>query len=203
MRPTTNPARGAAAVAALSACSGVLVPAGRTAGATSGCLVDHEVDQREAGSTARLAVRNSGGPITGGWTLDWEFPDTPVLTGGWGATCTQSGRWVRARDPEWTRDIAHGASVRLGFQASHSGADTAPAEFRLNGAPCASGTAPTPPSAGAVTRNRTSTATSPTRSTPDRVARVTAPGGGPAPGAAPRRSRCWSTTPTQPSEEMD
>ncbi|KOV31541.1 endoglucanase [Streptomyces sp. XY431] len=102
------------------------------------CSVSYRVDSAWSGGfTATVTVRNTGTAAVSGWTLGWSFPGDQRISTGWNATVTQSGRTVSARDAGWNAGLAAGASTSLGFQATYSGANPAPARFTLNGADCA------------------------------------------------------------------
>jgi cellulose 1,4-beta-cellobiosidase len=55
---------------------------------------------------------------------------------GWSATWAQSGSAVTATNAAWNGALAPGASVDIGFNGSHSGTNTAPTSFTLNGTTC-------------------------------------------------------------------
>ncbi|GAB7184794.1 glycosyl hydrolase family 9 [Kitasatospora sp. Ki12] len=102
------------------------------------CSVAYKVDNAWGnGFTATVTVRNTGTSTVSGWTLGWSFPGDQRITSTWNATAAQSGAAVTARDAGWNGTLAPGASAGLGFQATYSGANTAPARFTLNGADCA------------------------------------------------------------------
>ncbi|MGW0058537.1 glycoside hydrolase family 9 protein [Streptosporangium sandarakinum] len=89
------------------------------------------------GFTAQVTLRNTGAKAIEGWTLKWSFLGGRKITGAWSAAVDQKGSAVTARNLDWNRKIAPGASVTFGFNGrSAPGADPAPERFLLNGAPC-------------------------------------------------------------------
>ncbi|MEU9048413.1 MULTISPECIES: glycoside hydrolase family 9 protein [unclassified Kitasatospora] len=101
------------------------------------CSVAYRVDNAWSGGfTATVTVRNTGTAAASGWTLGWSFPGDQRISSGWNAAVAQSGSAVSARDAGWNGTLAAGASASFGFQATYSGANTAPARFTLNGTDC-------------------------------------------------------------------
>ncbi|MER5639120.1 glycoside hydrolase family 9 protein [Kitasatospora sp. NPDC002227] len=105
---------------------------------SASCSVAYKVDNAWSnGFTATVTVKNTGTSTVSGWTLGWSFAGDQRISNAWNATVTQSGAAVTARDAGWNGTLAPGASASLGFQATYSGANPAPARFTLNGATCA------------------------------------------------------------------
>ncbi|QBI54788.1 rhamnogalacturonan lyase family protein [Streptomonospora litoralis] len=127
-------ARGGAAAAALALGSAVLSAAPPAIAAT-GCDVDYTVNQWNSGFTANVEITNLGDPVDG-WTLEWEFPDEQRITGSWNGEYSQSGTSVRVDDAGYNSAIPAGGTVTFGFQATHTGTNSAPGSFTLNGTEC-------------------------------------------------------------------
>ncbi|WP_187138405.1 cellulose binding domain-containing protein [Cellulomonas timonensis] len=83
-----------------------------------------------------MRVTNSGSSALSSWRLTFSFPSGQQVTQGWSATWSQSGSAVTAANAAWNGTLAAGASVDIGFNGSHSGTNTAPAAFSLNGQAC-------------------------------------------------------------------
>ena len=148
--PAARRARGArrglaAASAALLLASGTVALTQAAADAAAGCRVDYTVNDWGGGFTATVSVTNLGDPITGGWTLEWDFDGDQRVTSGWNGTFTQSGSHVTVRSPEWGGTLGTGATAEPGFQGAYSGSNPAPASFTLNGTVCTGSTGPTDP----------------------------------------------------------
>lgn len=97
------------------------------------------MNQWNTGFKADVAVTNTSGEDIGGWTLTWTFADGQQVTGAWNAEVVQSGADVSAGNPErhWNGTIpANGGRVHFGFQGSHSGVNSVPVDFELNGVAC-------------------------------------------------------------------
>ncbi|BCJ56312.1 glucanase [Actinoplanes sp. NBRC 14428] len=147
MRPHPHSvARGLAAAAAVTLLTGAgIAVAASQASAAAGCRVTYSVNQWSTGFTGNVAVTNLGDPITGGWTLAWDFAGNQRVTQGWNGTFTQSGQRVSVASPSYANSLATNATATLGFNADYSGTNAAPASFTLNGTQC-TGQVPTTPS---------------------------------------------------------
>ncbi|MFC3491004.1 cellulase family glycosylhydrolase [Glycomyces rhizosphaerae] len=130
----------AATVAALTA--GLFNAVG--AQAAQGCEVDYQVTgQWSGGFNANVAITNLGEPIDG-WTLEWAWPDGQRVTKLWSAKDKSKADAAKFESLGHNKTIATGGSTSFGFTGSWSGANTDPAEFRLNGRLC-DGTVGEPP----------------------------------------------------------
>jgi cellulose 1,4-beta-cellobiosidase len=158
---STNLVRGGSAVAALTLCASALVLVGNQASAAAGCSVDYQTNQWDTGFTANVTVNNLGDAISDGWTLEWDFGGNQRITNHWNTTITQSGQHVTAKNPDWVKGLATGASHSLGFQASFSGTNDKPTSFKLNGTACTGGPVET------TTTTTTTTTTSEDPGNPD------------------------------------
>ncbi|GIE78534.1 hypothetical protein Aph02nite_44840 [Actinoplanes philippinensis] len=104
------------------------------AGAT--CRVTSTVSAWNTGLTENLTITNTGATAVNGWSLGFTLPTGQTITSGWSATYAPASGQVTARNVGYNTTIAPGASVGIGFQATHTG-DTAKASaFTLNGTPC-------------------------------------------------------------------
>ncbi|WP_438862063.1 cellulose binding domain-containing protein [Paractinoplanes aksuensis] len=92
-------------------------------------------DQWSTGFTASVDVTNLGA-TRNSWTLTFTFPGNQRVTGAWNATVTQTGTAVTARNASWNGGLAPGATVTFGLQATFSGTNARPTDFRLDGEPC-------------------------------------------------------------------
>lgn len=99
------------------------------------CTVGYQLNQWSNGFTANVTITNRG-PSINSWTLTWNFGGNQTISNAWNSTVTQSGAAVTARNVSWNGSILTNASVTFGFQASYSGTNARPAEFRLNNNPC-------------------------------------------------------------------
>jgi cellulase/cellobiase CelA1 len=76
------------------------------------------------------------GPARSSWTLGFTFGGNQRVSNAWNATVTQSGAAVTAGNVSWNGALATGATTTFGFQATYSGANARPSDFRLDGAAC-------------------------------------------------------------------
>ncbi|RRR76235.1 glycoside hydrolase family 9 protein [Streptomyces sp. RP5T] len=104
---------------------------------TASCAVTYKVDNAWSdGFTATVTVKNTGTSAVDGWRLTWNYPGGQRVTSAWNATVTQSGADVVARNVDWNRAIAPGATASFGVQGSLSGSNPSPTGFALNGGAC-------------------------------------------------------------------
>ena len=103
------------------------------------CQVTYQASSWNNGLSANIKIKNTGTSALSGWTLAFTFGSGQQLTQGWSADWTQSGSTVTAKNAAWNGSIAPGGVVDIGFNASHSGTNTAPTSFTLNGASCTVG----------------------------------------------------------------
>ncbi|ETK37146.1 cellulose binding domain-containing protein [Microbispora sp. ATCC PTA-5024] len=107
---------------------------------SSGCAVTYTAWSWPSGFTTDLVVRNTGATAIDGWRLEFAFPlSTQHVTSGWSATWAQSGTAVSATNLGWNTTLKPGASVRIGFNGTHSGSNPSPTAFTLNGRACTTG----------------------------------------------------------------
>jgi hypothetical protein len=99
------------------------------------CTVGWQVNQWDTGFTANLTVTNRG-PALSGWSLTWTFTGNQQITNFWNAVLTRTGAGVTARNLDWNANLSTNGSATFGFQATYSGTNTRPTDFRLNGTPC-------------------------------------------------------------------
>ncbi|MFF0309007.1 cellulose binding domain-containing protein [Streptosporangium sp. NPDC004379] len=88
------------------------------------------------GFTANIAITNTGTSAINGWTLAFTLPSGQSITSGWNATYSPSSGQVSARNVDYNGTIAPGATIEIGFQATHNGNTSKPTAFTLNGVPC-------------------------------------------------------------------
>jgi cellulose 1,4-beta-cellobiosidase len=147
MRPrSTRLSRGLVAASAVTLLSGLGVAAvASQASAAAGCRVTYSANSWSTGFTGNLNLTNLGDPISGGWTLTWDFAGNQHITQGWSATISQSGQHVTATNPSWASSLGTNASANFGFNADYSGTNVNPTSFSLNGVACTGSTPTSPP----------------------------------------------------------
>jgi endoglucanase len=131
--PSPTPTRAPAATATPRPTA---TPANQTG---SGCRVSYAVSNDwGTGFTANITVTNTAGTAINGWSLAWSWPGNQTISGSaWNATASQSGSNVKLTNAGWNAVIAAGGSQSgIGFNASYSGVNAAPAAFYLNGKLC-------------------------------------------------------------------
>ncbi|MFZ6029920.1 MAG: cellulose binding domain-containing protein [Chloroflexota bacterium] len=105
----------------------------------SSCQVVYTPNSWNNGFTANIKIVNNGASAVQGWTLAYSYANGQQVTSAWNATVTQSGANVTASNPSshWNGNIpANGGSVSFGVQGTHSGTNTNPTSFALNGVVC-------------------------------------------------------------------
>lgn len=144
-RPTRLARLVAAATAALVGAGVLATVAATPASAVVSCSVTQKVAaQWGSGFTGEVTVRNTGDRVDG-WTLTWSFTAGERLTQGWMGVFTSNGGAVTVTHPSWSRVVESGASVTVGYNATHLGAVGPVTDVRLNGVLCSTGSStPTP-----------------------------------------------------------
>lgn len=100
------------------------------------CTADYKiVSQWNDGATVAVTVRNAGSALSG-WTVAWDMPNGQRILGAWNAQASQSQAHVEMKNVDWNRNIATGADIQFGFNASHSGVNGIPAKLSVNGVTC-------------------------------------------------------------------
>ncbi|SCL14670.1 beta-glucosidase [Micromonospora nigra] len=101
------------------------------------CRVSYATNDWSTGFTATITITNTGTTALSGWRLGFTFPtaDQRVVQG-WSARWSQSGTQVTAVNETWNGALPAGASVGIGFNGTHGGANPRPSGFTLDGAPC-------------------------------------------------------------------
>ncbi|MEU0061495.1 cellulose binding domain-containing protein, partial [Streptomyces sp. NPDC006334] len=79
---------------------------------------------------------NTGTTAIGGWSLAFTLPDGQRITSGWNADYSPVSGRVTARNVVHNATLAPGASVDIGFQATHTGNTAPPGSYTLNGTAC-------------------------------------------------------------------
>jgi glucuronoarabinoxylan endo-1,4-beta-xylanase len=108
-----------------------------TSGSGTGSRVAYTMNTWNSGFTANISITNTGSSTIDGWTLGFTLPSGQTITSGWNATYSPSAGQVSARNVSYNGTLAPGATVDIGFQATHTGNTTEPTAFTLNGVPSA------------------------------------------------------------------
>ena len=103
---------------------------------SAGCQVTYTVNQWNTGFTANVTVKNTSSSAINGWSLKFTFPSGQAITQAWSSVATQSGSAVTLTNAAWNGSIPAGGSQQIGFNGSHTGTNTAPSSFSLNGTTC-------------------------------------------------------------------
>ncbi len=104
---------------------------------TSLCRVSHTVSGWNTGLTSNITLTNTGTTPIDGWSLAFTLPGGQTITSAWNADYSPASGRVTARNVSHNATIAPGASVDIGFQASHTGDTASPTSYTLNGTACA------------------------------------------------------------------
>ncbi len=100
------------------------------------CRVSDTVNAWNGGLTSEITITNTGTTPVDGWSLVFTLPSGQTIKSGWNATYSPTSGQVTARNVAYNPGIAAGASVSIGFQATHTGNTAKPTSFTLNGAGC-------------------------------------------------------------------
>ncbi|MET7398536.1 cellulose binding domain-containing protein [Dactylosporangium sp. NPDC005572] len=105
-------------------------------GAGTAPRVTYTMNTWNSGFTASISITNTGTSTINGWTLGFTLPAGQSITSGWNAAFSPASGQVSARNVSYNGTLASGATVDLGFQATHTGNTAEPTAFTLNGIPC-------------------------------------------------------------------
>jgi poly(hydroxyalkanoate) depolymerase family esterase len=103
------------------------------------CRIDYAVNAWNTGLTATITITNTSTTAVNGWSLVFTLPGGQTITSGWNAGYSPTSGQVTARNATYNPVISPGASIGIGFQATHTGNTGRPAALSLNGATCAIG----------------------------------------------------------------
>lgn len=103
---------------------------------TGSCSVTYTANSWSTGFTGAIRITNTGTTALTGWELAFSYANGQQVTQGWSATWSQTGSAVTAKGVAWNSTLAPGASTEIGFNGTHSGTNTAPTGFTVNGASC-------------------------------------------------------------------
>ncbi len=121
----------------VSATSGTVTGTTAQGGGTPGaCTVAYTASSWSTGFTGSLRITNDSAAALQSWTLTFAFANGQTITQGWSAQYAQSGSTVTVTPAAWNTTLGAGASVEVGFNGSHTGTNTEPTSFTLNGATC-------------------------------------------------------------------
>lgn len=104
---------------------------------TATCRVTSTVSAWNSGLTANITLTNTGTTAINGWSLAFSLPGGQTITSGWNADYSPASGRVTATSASHNATIAPGASVGIGYQATHTGDTASPGSYSLNGTDCA------------------------------------------------------------------
>ncbi|MFJ1806785.1 MULTISPECIES: cellulose binding domain-containing protein [unclassified Streptomyces] len=104
---------------------------------TATCRVTATVSAWNTGLSSNISIANTGTTTIDGWSLVLALPAGQTVTAGWNADYSPASGQVTARNVAHNATIAPGASVDIGFQATHTGNAAPPSSYTLNGTACA------------------------------------------------------------------
>jgi cellulose 1,4-beta-cellobiosidase len=100
------------------------------------CTVTYQANSWNNGFTGNITLRNDSSAAVSAWDLTFSFPSGQQITQVWSAQFTQTGSAVTITPAAWTTSIPAGGSVSFGFNGTHSGTNTTPSDFALDGVDC-------------------------------------------------------------------
>jgi endoglucanase len=104
----------------------------------AGCHVAYSITSSWSGGfQTAITISNTGTTSVSNWTLTWNFSGNQQIASAWNASETQTGSAVTLKNLSYNGAIAPGANVTgMGFTASVTGNNGAPAVLKLNGVTC-------------------------------------------------------------------
>ncbi|GAA1971399.1 endo-1,4-beta-xylanase [Isoptericola halotolerans] len=100
------------------------------------CSVAWSVAAWDSGYTGTVSVTNTGPDPWSSWQLVAALPAGQQLQQGWSAQWSQSGGTLTASNAAWNASVPPGASVQVGYNATHAGDTTVPTDVAVNGSAC-------------------------------------------------------------------
>ena len=104
---------------------------------SSPCTVSDSVNAWNTGLTESITITNTGAAPISGWSLAFTLAGGQAITSAWNASVSPASGQVTAKNLAYNGSVAPGGTVSFGFQATHTGDTSAPADFTLNGTRCA------------------------------------------------------------------
>ncbi|NUS04037.1 MAG: cellulase family glycosylhydrolase [Nonomuraea sp.] len=90
------------------------------------CTVSYkQTNAWQGGFQGEVTVKNTGTSTINNWTATWTLPSGVTLNNAWNAVVTTSGGTWTAKGPDWSKNLAPGASVAIGFTANGTAATPA------------------------------------------------------------------------------
>ena len=188
-------------VAATAVVGGILIALPSTASAASLAAVYTRTSAWETGYSAEYLVSNPDSEPIEGWTLSFDLPSGARISSLWNAVFTASGQHVTVTPASWSKSIAPGRTVDVGFVVQAAGgAQAAPANCTIDGASCENGGSPAPTPSGRPSGTpTTSTSARPTASPTPREQSPTPPALTTAPATKPASTPPTPTTTAPPA----
>jgi endoglucanase len=102
------------------------------------CFVNYAIrSQWQNGFVTDVTIENRTGSTINNWQLTWSFSGNQTITNLWNGMLSQGGQSVTVTGMSYNGTVPNGGTASFGFQAGYSGANAVPANFALNGIPCA------------------------------------------------------------------
>ena len=142
---------GASVVAAAIAAGGAVALAGSASAASLGAVYSR-TSSWDSGYTGQYLVTNGADGAIDDWTLSFDLPAGAKIDSLWNAGFSLSGQHVTVKPQDWSKHLAPGQSVDVGFVVQGAGAAQAePANCLINNASCKTDSGPTPVPSGRPT----------------------------------------------------
>jgi hypothetical protein len=87
------------------------------------------VSSWSGGFQGQVVVKNTGSGTLNGWKLGWTYPGNQHISSLWNGVLSQSGAAVTVGNASYNASIAPGGTATVGFTATYSGTNTAPASI--------------------------------------------------------------------------
>ena len=94
----------------------------------AGCSAAYSVvSSWPGGFQGQVVVRNTGPAALAGWSLAWTFPGDQQITNLWNGSYAQTAATVAVTSASYDSSIPAGGTATVGFTASYTGSNSAPA----------------------------------------------------------------------------
>jgi chitinase len=167
----------AAAGTAALLVAGVVAVGITSANAAGSVTASFSTNSWGTGQTATYTISNGTSAAISSWTIEFDLPTGTTMGAYWDSLISTSGQHVVAKNRDYNGNVAPGGTTSFGFNTTGAGA---PANCKINGAPCTGGGG-TPPTTAPPTTGKPTTApptTAPPTTKPPTSPPPTSPGPG-------------------------
>ncbi|MBE6071872.1 MAG: 1,3-beta-glucanase [Clostridium butyricum] len=95
------------------------------------------INDWDSGATINITIKNNGTTSINNWTLSWTQPENQTISQMWNGAYSKNNSTIFVKNLDYNNTIpANGGTQTFGFNINYSGANTIPANFKLNNTLC-------------------------------------------------------------------